>query len=257
MSEPEYTGNDVSYYLVKIESPKRLEPYEAECEDIIEALGMTFAEGCAFKAIWRKCAARTLGIAKAGYKGGLYDAEKAHYYGARMVADELRLEALTRTAPHAQPVPSPRTADTMPATFGQHEAMVQLLADGIASGDIGKRLGEPSIARMADDFSQQNVFEPASEIDDESDRQKAIEQNGNTGEHYAELEKLERWKGAPEWAKWTAQDANGQWWWYERKPIPKVYSFEAASGNSKSKLARIADKPKDFAATLESRPCAN
>ena len=89
-STAEYTGKDVSYYIVRIASPKRLEPYDAECEDIIEALGMTFAEGCAFKAIWRKCAARTLGIAKAGYKGGLYDAEKAEYYGARMVAAELR-----------------------------------------------------------------------------------------------------------------------------------------------------------------------
>ncbi len=89
-STAEYTGKDVSYYIVRIASPKRLEPYDAECEDIIEALGMTFAEGCAFKAVWRKCAARTLGIAKAGYKGGLYDAEKAEYYGARMVAAELR-----------------------------------------------------------------------------------------------------------------------------------------------------------------------
>jgi hypothetical protein len=86
----EYTGKDVSYYLVDIASPKRLEPYTAECEDIIEALGMTFAEGCAFKAVWRKSAARTLGVAKAGYKGGLYDAEKAQYYGARMVAHENR-----------------------------------------------------------------------------------------------------------------------------------------------------------------------
>jgi hypothetical protein len=87
----EYTGKDVSYYLVPIPHPKRLDPYTAECEDLIEALGMTFAEGCAFKAIWRKCAARTLGLAKAGYKGGLYDAEKAQYYGARMVVQETRL----------------------------------------------------------------------------------------------------------------------------------------------------------------------
>ena len=104
-STAEYTGRDVSYYLVRIESPKRLEPYYAECEDIIEALGMTFAEGCAFKAIWRKCAARTLGIAKAGYKGGLYDAEKAEYYGARMVAAELRAATVKEslTVHHVHP----------------------------------------------------------------------------------------------------------------------------------------------------------
>jgi hypothetical protein len=24
---------------------------------------------------------------------------------------------------------------------------------------------------------------------------------------------------APEWAAWIAQDADGTWWWYEKKPI--------------------------------------
>jgi hypothetical protein len=139
-SKPEYTGKDVSYYLVKIESPKRLDPYTAECEDIIEALGMTFAEGCAFKAIWRKCAARTLGVAKAGYKGGLYDAEKTQHYGARMVAAELRLEALTRTAPHAQTVPSPRTADTIE----------QLAVERIASDDPAKRVSLEDMENLVD-----------------------------------------------------------------------------------------------------------
>lgn len=119
-STAEYTGKDVSYYIVRIESPKRLEPYDAECEDIIEALGMTFAEGCAFKAIWRKCAARTLGIAKAGYKGGLYDAEKAEYYGARMVAAELRAatvkESLTVHPAHPATFDHIDPADVEPAS---------------------------------------------------------------------------------------------------------------------------------------------
>ncbi len=56
-------------------------------------------------------------------------------------------------------------------------------------------------------FGQQNVFEPASEIDDESDRIQAIGQNGNTGEHY-DAEKLERWKGASVWAKWLRAQKN-------------------------------------------------
>lgn len=47
--------------------------------------------------------------------------------------------------------------------------------------------GEPSIARMADDFGQQNVIEPAAEIDDDSPRMQAVVQNGNTGEHYPML----------------------------------------------------------------------
>lgn len=49
------------------------------------------------------------------------------------------------------------------------------------------------------DFGQQHAIEPAAAIDDESPRMQAIGQNGNSGEHY-DAEKLERWKGAPEWA---------------------------------------------------------
>ncbi len=32
------TGGDVNYYLVRIDKPKRLEPYTMEVEDVIEAL---------------------------------------------------------------------------------------------------------------------------------------------------------------------------------------------------------------------------
>jgi len=81
------TGGNNNYYIAEVPNPKRLAPYTAECEDIIEALGMTFAEGCAFKAIWRSCAARTLGKIKPGQdKSGIYDAEKVVYYGNRMIA---------------------------------------------------------------------------------------------------------------------------------------------------------------------------
>ena len=83
----EYTGGSVSYYKVPVSAPlSGGSPYVAECNDIIEALGMTYAEGNAFKAIWRLCAARTLGVKKRGYEDGLYDAEKVAFFGARMVA---------------------------------------------------------------------------------------------------------------------------------------------------------------------------
>lgn len=84
---PEYTGSSVSYYRVTITKPTSLDipPYTAECNDIIEALGMNYAEGNAFKAIWRSCAARNLKLAKASYKDGLYDAEKVVFFGQRMV----------------------------------------------------------------------------------------------------------------------------------------------------------------------------
>lgn len=84
----EYTGGSVSYYAVDINRPldEKADPYKAECQDIIDALGMDFNEGCAFKATWRRAAARNLGLRKKGYDDGLYDAQKVEFYGARMVA---------------------------------------------------------------------------------------------------------------------------------------------------------------------------
>ena len=43
-----------------------------------------------------------------------------------------------------------------------------------------------ALTAMPADFGQQNTFEPASEIDDDSDRMRIILQNGNDGLHYAE-----------------------------------------------------------------------
>lgn len=85
-AQPEYTGGSVSYYTVHIANPttEGREPYDAECNDIIEALGMDYAEGNVFKAIWRRAAARQ-GLAKRGYTDGLYDAEKIVFFGKRLV----------------------------------------------------------------------------------------------------------------------------------------------------------------------------
>lgn len=86
----EYTGGSVSYYQLPIQNPTTSgrEPYTAECNDIIEALGMNYAEGNAFKALWRRAAARTLGLTKVGYTDGLYDAEKVVFFGQRLVKQE-------------------------------------------------------------------------------------------------------------------------------------------------------------------------
>lgn len=88
-AEGEYTGGSVDYYKVRIEKPTTPEfpPYMAECNDIIEALGMNYAEGNAFKALWRKAAARTLGKHKKG-NNALYDAEKVEFFGHRLVIQE-------------------------------------------------------------------------------------------------------------------------------------------------------------------------
>lgn len=89
---PEYTGGSVSYYRVAIKAPTNpaLAPYVAECNDIIEALNMNYAEGNAFKAIWRRAAAQNLGLRKQGYGDGLYDAEKVEFFGGRMVEQSKR-----------------------------------------------------------------------------------------------------------------------------------------------------------------------
>lgn len=91
-TEQEYTGGSVSYYRVQVEHPTSpdVKPYTAECNDIIEALKMSYAEGNAFKAIWRRAAAQNLGLAKKGYSDGLYDAEKTEFFGGRMVAQSKR-----------------------------------------------------------------------------------------------------------------------------------------------------------------------
>ena len=81
----EYTGGSSSYYTIHISSPttEGRPAYDAECNDIIEALDMNYAEGNAFKALWRRAAARK-GMRKKGYDNGLYDAEKVEFFGNRL-----------------------------------------------------------------------------------------------------------------------------------------------------------------------------
>ena len=82
---PELTGGKVNYYLVKVDHPQRDEQpaYQAECEDIIRALGMNFDEGCLFKALWRSVNARN-GNGKPGLLP-VYDAEKMVHYATRIL----------------------------------------------------------------------------------------------------------------------------------------------------------------------------
>mgnify|MGYP000639834145 CR=1 FL=1 len=80
---PALTGGLSGYYTCHdVQSTQGYDEYTAICEDIIEHLEMTFAEGCAFKAIWRTAAARQ-GNGKLNQKA-FYDAEKVEHYGKRM-----------------------------------------------------------------------------------------------------------------------------------------------------------------------------
>jgi hypothetical protein len=94
------SGGLNSWYVVPVKNPQRKEqePYQAECEDIIQALGMTFDEGCAFKALWRNAAAR-MGNGKPG-NTAVYDAEKLVHYANRILAKE---RIATIVAPFLEP----------------------------------------------------------------------------------------------------------------------------------------------------------
>lgn len=79
----EYTGGSVNYYKVKVSNPTSGgDSYTAECNDIIEALRLNYAEGNILKAVWRIAAAR-MGKAKRGYEDEVYDAEKIVFFGSR------------------------------------------------------------------------------------------------------------------------------------------------------------------------------
>lgn len=83
---PNLTGGSSDYYKVQISRPTTpgTLPYTTECNDIIEALGLNFAEGNILKALWRIAAAR-LGRGKPGVSM-TYDAEKVKFFAERVLA---------------------------------------------------------------------------------------------------------------------------------------------------------------------------
>lgn len=79
------SGGRVSYYLVNVTHPQRedQEAYQAECEDIIEALELSFDEANIFKEIWRSANARKHN-GKPGHSP-LYGAQKIVHYAGRIL----------------------------------------------------------------------------------------------------------------------------------------------------------------------------
>lgn len=78
------TGGFNNYYLVMVDHPQRTEqpPYQAECEDIAEALELNPDEFNIFKEIWRSANARK-GNNKPNHTP-LYGAEKILHYAQRI-----------------------------------------------------------------------------------------------------------------------------------------------------------------------------
>jgi hypothetical protein len=84
------SGGFTNYYLAQVDNPQRdeQEPYQAECEDIIEALEMNPDEANIFKEIWRTANARK-GNGKPG-NTPLRAAEKYVHYSRRIYRRALR-----------------------------------------------------------------------------------------------------------------------------------------------------------------------
>lgn len=84
-NEGEISGGRVNYYLVKVDHPQREEqvPYQAECEDIMDALALTPDEANIFKEIWRTANARQ-GTGKMG-NTPLRAAQKLVHYSGRIL----------------------------------------------------------------------------------------------------------------------------------------------------------------------------
>jgi hypothetical protein len=77
------SGGSQDYYKVMVNDPTSGGPeYEAECNDIIEALGLNYAEATVIKAIWRMSAHRRGLQSKAD---PLYDAEKVAFFARRIL----------------------------------------------------------------------------------------------------------------------------------------------------------------------------
>ena len=79
----ESSGGSVEYYKIHVPCPLHLQPYDAECGDIIEALDMPFAEANMFKELWRRNTARD-GRKKSGHSS-MRGAEKLVFSAARIM----------------------------------------------------------------------------------------------------------------------------------------------------------------------------
>ena len=138
----EYSGLSVNYYKLPILHPINLpDPYIAECDDIIHALGLTFEEGCVFKAIWRSAAMRQFGLVKAGAKeDGVYDGEKISYYGPRILLTRVQ----QRDGFFSQDSWRQQMQQLMTSTAPEQETLATSLHIGkVEAGQTGKPKDDP------------------------------------------------------------------------------------------------------------------
>lgn len=199
-------GSTAEYY--------KLPAGATELQDLISHRNLNAQDGEIFRAIYRK--------GRASHSDELRDARKVLFYAQ---AEVKRLEKLAAT----------------PTAFGQQNmidpADVEISEQTVKCKGCfaGCRDCCPGLAKIADEklakmraasaerFVNECVgflSEPASAIDDDSERMQAIGQNGEmASEVYAAVDSDDQWNGAPRWAKYKAQDKGGEWFWFEQMPV--------------------------------------
>jgi ATP-dependent phosphoenolpyruvate carboxykinase len=61
------------------------------------------------------------------------------------------------------------------------------------------------------------------------------------------------WKNAPEWANWLAMDRNGEWYWYESKPVALGVYWLSMHSTEKLRYISSSVISVDWKETLEPR----
>lgn len=188
-----------------------------ELQDLISYRNLNAQDGEIFRAIYRK--------GRASHSDELRDAKKVLFYAQ---AEVKRLEAL----------------QSAPATFGQQNTIEQLAVERIASEDPAKRV---SLEDMESLVGQLPGGPLTGCVGCKPDDCPCLPD--------AELEKLERWKGSPGWAKWWAVDrVCGGWYEFEPSWESSGKYWKAYNG-----LSQPAKSPRNQTLTPEKepRPCAN
>lgn len=176
-------------------------------------------------------------------KGGIQDLEKAKHCIDMLIEFE---QAKTPAEPSADST----TARRMSEVF-----------TGLAQGakDFSDSLANPATPPCSAAVAQKDggvlsvhlgeqPAEPAADIDDESPRPQAIAQDGNDGAVYADP-----WHEAPRWARFKAQDGDGEWRWYSNEPMLGEVRWVTIAGRAQS-TGVIAERNSEWAHTLIERP---
>jgi len=78
-----------------------------------------------------------------------------------------------------------------------------------------------------------------------------------------EVPKKPNWDDAPDWANWLAQDEDGEWYWFEHRPVLDDGTWVKNTGTSSdleytmADFAGLGDKPMDCWETLQRRPSSD